>query len=195
MTPLRQVRAAFDDETITVYQAYSPAIAIPAAESGSFDGTPFKLERMTWIKPSFLWMMYRSGWAMKPGQEHVLEIKMIRTGFEQALSQSCLSHFDPAVYADKDEWKARKDATTVRVQWDPERDPNHAALPHRSLQVGLAGEATRLFATEWIIGIADITRKVHEIQGELRHQRHPAGLPIERPYPLSEALCRTIGAS
>ncbi|WP_422570328.1 DUF4291 family protein, partial [Erwinia billingiae] len=28
---------------------------------------------MTWIKPSFLWMMYRSGWGMKdPGQKRIL---------------------------------------------------------------------------------------------------------------------------
>jgi hypothetical protein len=195
MTPLRQVRAAFNDETIAVYQAYSPAIAIPAAESGSFVGTPFKLERMTWIKPSFLWMMYRSGWATKPGQEHVLEIRMLRTGFEQALSQSCLSHFDPAVYADEVEWISRRDATTVRVQWDPERDPHHAALPHRSLQMGLAGEATRLFATEWIVGITDITPKVRELQRALAQDRDLDGLPSERPYPLSEALRSTIGAS
>jgi hypothetical protein len=27
---------------------------------------PFKVDRMTWVKPSFLWMTYRSGWATKP---------------------------------------------------------------------------------------------------------------------------------
>jgi hypothetical protein len=26
----------------------------------------------TWVKPSFLWMMYRSGWATTPGQERIL---------------------------------------------------------------------------------------------------------------------------
>ncbi len=65
---LRDIRALFDDFTITAYQAYSPQIGRPAAASGTFSGTPFKLDRMTWIKPSFLWAMYRSGWARKPGQ-------------------------------------------------------------------------------------------------------------------------------
>jgi hypothetical protein len=37
---------------------------------------------MTWIKPSFLWMMYRCGWATKPGQERVLAIQITREGFE-----------------------------------------------------------------------------------------------------------------
>jgi hypothetical protein len=47
---------------------------------------------MTWIKPSFLWMAYRSGWGTKPGQERVLAIKIKRSGFEWALMHSSLSH-------------------------------------------------------------------------------------------------------
>jgi len=97
--PARQVRAVFDDRTITVYQAYSPAIAEPAIAAGRLV-PPFKLDRMTWIKPSFLWMMYRSGWATTPGQERVLAIQITRDGFEWALSSSSLSHQDPTVYAD-----------------------------------------------------------------------------------------------
>lgn len=31
--------------------------------------SPFKVDRLTWIKPSFLWMMYRCGWVQKEGQE------------------------------------------------------------------------------------------------------------------------------
>jgi len=63
----RQVRAVFDEYAITVYQAYSPQIADTALSAGTFIA-PFMRGRMTWIKPSFLWMMYRSGWATKPGQ-------------------------------------------------------------------------------------------------------------------------------
>ena len=64
--PARQVRALYDGDTITVYQAYSSSIAEPALRAGRFV-PPFSRTRMTWIKPSFLWMMYRSGWATKPG--------------------------------------------------------------------------------------------------------------------------------
>ena len=71
--PQRQVRAKHDDETLVVYQAYSPQIAAPAVAAGTFVA-PFKRDRMTWIKPSFLWMMYRCGWATKPGQERVLAV-------------------------------------------------------------------------------------------------------------------------
>lgn len=78
---VRQIRACYTDQTIIVYQAYSPEIAEPALSAGRFV-PPFKRDRMTWIKPSFLWMMYRCGWATKPGQERLLAIEMTRDGFE-----------------------------------------------------------------------------------------------------------------
>jgi hypothetical protein len=57
--PYRQIRAIYDDETITVYQAYSPSIATTAVEHQKLNASPdFKLGRMTWIKPSWCWMMY-----------------------------------------------------------------------------------------------------------------------------------------
>jgi Domain of unknown function (DUF4291) len=65
--PYRQARAVFEESTIVVYQAYSPEIAEPSLAAGTFV-PPFGMSRMTWIKPSFLWMAYRSGWASKPGQ-------------------------------------------------------------------------------------------------------------------------------
>ena len=65
MPPQFQVRADFDDRGIVGYQAYAPAIAAPALAAQRFL-PPFSLNRMTWIKPSFLWLMHRSGWATSP---------------------------------------------------------------------------------------------------------------------------------
>lgn len=59
--PTQQIRAVYNDQTIRVYQAYSDAIANTALLNQTFVSPPFKMERMTWIKPSFLWMMYRAG--------------------------------------------------------------------------------------------------------------------------------------
>lgn len=198
MTPARQVRAVFDDDTITVYQAYSAAIAVPAAANNSFNGTPFKLGRMTWIKPSFLWMMYRSGWATKPGQENVLAIQITRTGFEEALSQACLSHYDPDVYPDHATWEEHKQNSPVRIQWDPERAITLEPLPWRSLQVGLSGTAAHDYANRWVVGIDDITPHVHDLHEHLTAGRTDTArtkLPAEQPYPLPDSLTRATGAS
>ena len=190
--PDRQVRAVFDADTITVYQAYSVAIARPAVAAQTFVA-PFKRERMTWIKPSFLWMMYRSGWATKPGQEHVLAVQIARTGFEEALSLAVLSHYDREIYRDPDEWQTMKEASPVRVQWDPERDPQLAPLPWRSVQIGLRGPAVDRYLCDWIITITDITEQVRIIATDPAPD-HPL-LPAERPYPLPDRVAMTIGAT
>jgi hypothetical protein len=193
--PERQIRARFDDQSVTVYQAYSPAIAEPAIAAQTFV-PPFKRERMTWIKPSFLWMMYRCGWAAKPGQERVLAVSITREGFEWVLAHSCGS--TPAPGEAHEAWKRRMEASPVRVQWDPERDLHLNRLDHRSIQIGLSGEAVDRYAAEWITGITDATDLARTIKDHLKQdntEQARALLPKERPYPLNETLRTHIGAS
>ena len=88
---MRKINALYDDDTVRVYQAYRNEIADEALELGTF-GNHFKRTRMTWIKPSFLWMMYRAGWAEKEGQERILAIDITKDGFLIILKNSVLSH-------------------------------------------------------------------------------------------------------
>ncbi|MEV5414134.1 DUF4291 domain-containing protein [Thermopolyspora sp. NPDC052614] len=195
--PYRQIRAAYTDTTVRVYQAYRPEIAVPAVEAQRFV-PPFKRERMTWIKPSFLWMMYRCGYATKPGQEHVLAVDIARDGFEWALAHACLSHFDADVHADHDAWARRLRESPVRIQWDPERDFAFNALPYRSVQIGLAGEAVRRYVDEWTVAITDVTEDARAVHAAVRAgdlERAAALLPPERPYPLPSGLADAIAAS
>jgi len=57
----RHILAQFDETSIIVYQAYRPSIGRHAVEHGQFGGE-FDFGRMSWVKPNFLWMMYRSVW-------------------------------------------------------------------------------------------------------------------------------------
>jgi hypothetical protein len=193
--PLRQIRAAHTADTVTVYQAYPPEIAELALRAGRFV-PPFKLERMTWIKPSFLWMMYRCGWAAKPGQERVLAVEISRTGFEWALAHACLSHFDPRRHPDQGAWADSLRASPVRVQWDPERSLTLQPLPYRSLQVGLSGDAVRRYVHEWTVAITDVTPLAREIRGRLDAADQAGAtalLPPEQPYPLPAELAGPLG--
>src|SRR6185369_16959702 len=83
----RHILAQFDAGTVVVYQAYRPAIGLFAAQQQRFGGE-FSLNRMSWIKPNFLWMMYRSGWGTKQGQEVTLAVRLRRTGFDQILERA-----------------------------------------------------------------------------------------------------------
>ncbi|UYQ65465.1 DUF4291 domain-containing protein [Streptomyces peucetius] len=194
-SPTHEVRAVFTDETITVYQAYAAGIAEPALAAGTFVA-PFRRTRMTWIKPSFLWMMYRCGWGRKPDQERVLAIDITREGFEWALSRACLSHFDRSRFAAEAQWREALRSSPVRVQWDPERDLGLNPLPHRAIQIGLSGPAVDRYVDDWITGIRDVTPLAHEIRetvagGDLDAAR--ALLPPERPYPLPAAAADRVG--
>ena len=159
-------RAAHSD-TITVYQAYPSAIGLPAARDGRFPDE-WKRDRMTWIKPSFLWMMYRCGWGAKEGQETVLAVEISRDGFDWALHNACLSHYDRDLHPDQATWKRELKRAPARVQWDPERDLRLSALPYRSLQLGLAGEAARLYADEWSVSVTDVTPLAHRVHDLVR---------------------------
>lgn len=193
----RQVRARFTDRDITVYQAYSPQIADAAVAARTFVA-PFKRGRMTWIKPSFLWMMHRSGWATKPGQERILAIQMSRDGFEWALAHATLSHYETDTHASHKQWAEQKRTSPVRVQWDPDRSIALAPLTRRAIQIGLSGEAVDRYLDQWITSITDITQMVNCIHhdassGDLTAAQ--AKIPTERVYPLSAPICRLIGAT
>lgn len=143
---------------------------------------------MTWIKPSFLWMMYRCGWGTKEGQETVLAVEISREGFEWALRRSCLSHYVPELHESRGAWQREVRRSPARVQWDPERDLRLAPLPYRSLQLGLSGEAAARYADEWIVGIEDVTPLARQIHGLVRARDLEAAtalLPDEPPYPVA----------
>ncbi len=184
--PERQIRAVYDDTTIRVYQAYSDAIADSALAHGKFVSPPFKMERMTWIKPSFLWMMYRAGWGLKDaGQKRILAIDITREGFEWALAHSCPSHAPQGM--SEAEYAALKESSPVRVQWDPERDLHLQPLTHRAIQIGLSKEAVNLYANQWIRRITEVTSLAQEIrvlvqEGQINEAK--AKLPIEQPLNL-----------
>ena len=133
MAAEREIRADFDRDTITVYQAYPPAVADAALEAGRFV-PPFSFRRMTWIKPSFLWLMHRSNWGLKSGQERVLAVRLKRSGWEKALSLAVHTTFVPGVFATPAEWAEQFAAAAVHLQWDPERSLRGAGLP----QIGRA---------------------------------------------------------
>ncbi len=134
----RHVLAQFDDQAVVVYQAYRPAIGQFAAGHGYFGGE-FALGRMSWVKPNFLWMMFRSGWGTKDGQEVVLAVWLRRAGFDHILEAAVPSSHDPHRHADRAAWQAAVASSEVRLQWDPDHGPSGAPVERRAVQLGLRG--------------------------------------------------------
>lgn len=149
-------------ENLIVYQAFNPNIANYALAHQAFGGGHYKFTRMSWIKPNFLWMMYRAGWAGKEHQQQVLAIEISKTHFLKLLDQAVHSSFKETVYKSHSQWKDQVAASNVRLQWDPDHDAHGEKLERRAIQLGLRGEALREFATKCIVSIEDITPFVKE---------------------------------
>jgi hypothetical protein len=182
----RHILAQYDDESVIVYQAYRPAIGRFAAEHGHFGGD-FKLDRMSWVKPNFLWMMYRSGWGVKADQEVVLAVRLRRSAFDAILATCVPSRFDPTRWSSQMLWRLDVDTSDVRLLWDPDHDPAGRPLDRRALQLGLRGATLASYAREWILDIEDVSALVAE-QRERIHDRGWARLytPSERIYPVTD---------
>lgn len=140
--------------------------------------------------------MERSNWGRKPGQEHILAVRMTRSGWEEALSSAVLTAPDEATYADHDEWRRLFDKALVHVQWDPERSIRGASLGHRSIQVGLSRHVIRRYVDEWVVDIKDYTpmvRKMYELLQSGRAEKAGELLPEERPYPVADEIGKRLG--
>ena len=175
MAATYEIRANYDNKTIVMYQAYNDAIADAAMEAQRFVA-PFSMRRMTWIKPSFRWLMHRSNWGKKSGQTRTLAVHIYRDVWEEALSQGVLTHPEPSIHGSREAWHEAFEG---------------GALDHYSIQVGLTRHLIEEFASNWIARIEDLSPQVAKMEKmrQGKHKKHLSRhLPSERVYPLDEGF-------
>jgi hypothetical protein len=198
-TPHRQIRALYDSDTITVYQAYSEEIGTAASSAQSLDASPlFKCTRMTWIKPSWAWMNYRAGYSHKDkGQARILALKMKHEHFLNLLRRGELTTHGEG---GKDRSKKRPAGDAVNIQWDPERAPNMEKLRYRSIQIGIPASYVGTWVREEIVAIEDVTEKARKLKavveedGEVALETLVEGglVPEERVYEVPMEIQRIL---
>lgn len=96
---------------------------------------------MTWIKPNFLWMMYRSSWGRSKNQERVLGVWLKKDAFLNLLRHSVHTSSSAA----EDDWSSTSTTLDplpgwkgrVRLQWDPDHGPNGEPVGRRAIQIGI----------------------------------------------------------
>ncbi|KAI0380661.1 hypothetical protein F5Y04DRAFT_95892 [Hypomontagnella monticulosa] len=194
----RQIRASYNEETITVYQAYNSEIASVAVHNQKLCASPqFRLTRMTWIKPSWCWMMYRAGYSYKDkNQERILALKMKHEDFIGLLRTATLTTEHGKGAAQGDTTEASKPtgekSSSVKVQWDPERTPRLEKLNYRSIQIGIPSLVAGAWVDKWIVSIEDVTEKARALERELRENpgttdeelQRKGLVPLEREFPV-----------
>lgn len=188
----RHILAQQTRDKILVYQAYRNSIADHAIKYQKFGGNDFSYNRMSWIKPNFLWMMYRSGWASKSGQERVLGIWLNKADFDRILENSAMTSFGQTSNLSHEEWKESLDAHPVRVQWDPDHDPHGKKLERKAIQLGIKGPLLEEFGTSMINKIIDLTAFVKDQRVKLENGKdNLLEVPEESPYLPSNSKLRT----
>lgn len=176
-----------DDDTIILYQAYNDSIANYAVSHQTFKDCPdFSTTRMTWLKPNFCWMMYRSGWATKPNQQRILAITIKKVHFNEILLQSVSTSKKEIAKNNEGE-----KSTDVRLQWDPDHDAFGEKVERRAIQIGIRGIVLDTFLTKYIINICDITAFVQEQRNNVDPERlHLLRVPAEHIYSVEDELLR-----
>lgn len=184
-----------EEEHIVVYQAYKPAIADFAVKHQVLGGNSFSYERMSWIKPGFLWMMFRCGWAAKAYQERVLALWLKKEDFRKILEEAVPSTFKPKLYADSNSWKADMKQKEVRLQWDPDHSPSGHKLERRAIQLGLKGDVLATFGRQYVQKIEDITPFVSQQKSLLdQGQKQELQIPFESVMELADPeLSKILG--
>ncbi|KAI1080658.1 ATP-dependent RNA helicase DHX8 [Whalleya microplaca] len=198
MVKQRRIRAYYDEETITVYQAYNSEISSTAVQQQKLVASPqFRLTRMTWIKPSWCWMMYRAGYSYKDkNQERILALKMKHEHFIALLRSATLA-MEPSKgtalgHTAETSKPPTEKSSAVKVQWDPERTPRLEKLGYRSIQIGISSSLAATWADTWVVDIEDVTEKARALEKELRENPEVTDeellrkglVPPEREFPV-----------
>ena len=191
----RAILAQFDAESVVVYQAYKPGIGRFAATHGHFGGD-FRMSRMSWIKPNFLWMMSRSGWGTKVDQEVTLAVRIRRDAFDEILRVAVPSTHAPGVYATRADWQQAVARSDVRLQWDPDHGPTGNPVERRAIQLGMRGDVLRRYAREWLLGVEDVTEFVRTQRPQAHPPYHHLVLPREDVYSVADPeVARRLGVT
>lgn len=175
----KHILAHHDAQSVIVYQAYRPAIGEYAIRHSRLDGPDFSLSRMSWIKPNFLWMMYRSGWGTKEGQEVTLGLRLRRAFFERVVREAVPSTFDAERHPDRDAWQEAVNRSEVRLQWDPDHAPAGNKLERRAIQLGLRGRTLAAFANEELLEVIDMRAFVDAQRPMAQNDNPGLQLPVE----------------
>jgi hypothetical protein len=191
----RHILAHTDGSSVIVYQAYRPGIAEYALRHGMFGGPEFSFSRMSWIKPNFLWMMYRSSWGTSPGQEVVLGLRISRAFFERILVEAVASSYSRDSSTTREQWQDKLTSSEVRLQWDPDHDPSGGNLERRAIQLGLRGKTLRSLATAELQEVIDMTPLVVEQRPHRAREYWPRlHTPVEQVYmPDDSSIGSAIG--
>ena len=111
-------------------------------------------------------------------------MRIRRAFFDRILGQAVPSIYSAEGYETRDAWQAALASSNVRLQWDPDHDPEGNSVARRAIQLGLRGDVLQAYGTTEILEILDMTPFVASQRGNSVRDRWPfLRTPEERVYP------------
>jgi len=148
------------DDTISLYAAFNPRMF---NEKGFTEN--MNLNRMTWLKTSLLWTMWRSAWATKPNQEAILKIDVPEEYIDELYARARRTKDAPLkhpVLLQRD-----PDRKIVRRRWKKDARENDTSMfvsGDKTVHFGIRGTELDYFIAIAQEQISDITRTIKLIQ-------------------------------
>jgi hypothetical protein len=120
---------------------------------------------MTWIKPSFAWVLYRSGYGTKHDPTRVLKVKVPHAAVAALLAQCKCAHGGGGALG-RAQWDPARDLLTAE---DGGREPRRK-LRERAIQIGLKGRLSEEYVRS-VTSIEDVTGLAHRVRDAHRAPR------------------------
>ncbi len=148
-----------DQDTYALFMAFSPEYL-----DGNSFSEKLRLDRMSWLKTSLLWMLWRSNWGHKKGQERILQFEVSSSYLDEL--------FELAVYVDDIEGSPQvirqddPDRIIIEKTWLRGRQGyfhKSESTPHLGIRSSVLRDFAECFSTA---GIEDITEIVQFIEEE-----------------------------
>ena len=180
-----------DSKTIVVYQSLSREISRPAIKNKRF-AAPFDFNRLSWVKPSFLWTMHRTNWGRL--DDCILGVRIDRVGLFGLLSESVSAKYESIQFPKKCKWDKLVRKNGVLTQWDPEYDLMDCRMNRMAIQIGLRGDALKFYASDLIVEINDLTDFVREQRNRIQSRRlDEVVVPLEQVVQVDSSLANWLG--
>lgn len=188
----QQIVAQCTEDELVVYQAYKPSTAKYSVEHQELDGPEFSYNRMSLIKPNFLWMMYRCGWPQKKTRSMCWPIWLKKTAFIKILENAVISSLGAGHHTNNNDWNEELRTKEARLQWDPDHDPFGMKGTRRAVQPGLKGKLLEEFGMRSISRIEDITPFVKQQKQLLDNGKlSELTVPVERAWKIGNPELNT----
>lgn len=151
---------------IALFHAFSPTYI----KKNQLSKEDLNMNRMTWIKTSLLWTIYRSDWARKDKQERIVEVQTNPQYLAELIKKSVKTK-DPQANTSEVLYQKDPDRAILGKTWNKGQD-NYWLSARRTMHLGIRGSELERYIDDIVPeNLTDITTTIDKVRNQL--PKHP----------------------